>query len=680
MDEKVKLLAHWCVTDFQPAIYDVDSATAIEQTAKVYAKMQELVTAYNTFVDNVNKHILEFEDGTNKSIEVFQVGIRQEFQDFIDIINLKIKDQDKVIADAVTYMKEHLVQTIKDLNESGELNEVITSAVTDVEQRLLSEQQEYESNLTIRQTNYETSLTEEVNLLKTYVTPEMFGAVGDGITDDTQALKSALLSHKPLKMEGVYAFSETLYIYNDIYGGELKFNSDNIGILTCANDIEIINLHFNVSNYTSTPLTIIDVNNIIVDNCRFFGVGNDDGTDSCGAIHIKNSNNITIRNNSIVYCHTSVDYSTYGINAENCDRLFIENNSISDIYAPNNADGIKIMGNRNTLCVIRNNTIKNSHKRCIKMKDNNIKSENNLFLYENATNLGNSVIEFQRGNNKSIGDRLHIIITDTSINTMIDKVFGVNGKNVTIDNFNVSLFLEEGCTLAYYENSTFIDIYKNIDGDAEETADNLRVSNVHINTGFTRYFIYISNSELISLNNMILENITFKRYTDLRTYCLIQSSTSDLYAKCNRYYLNNFKYIGTTAEDYSIFQPAFNENVDSIVIARNISGVLVFRCNFRSSKDIVEVDYDDENVWTRFKGYRLTNSIPIYIYSGTENPTDKTTSAFSFGRKCPIGSKFLLINPIYNGGKLQIGWVCVASGDSSKVGTCVPLYENIETS
>ena len=182
MDEKVKLLAHWCVTDFQPAIYDVDSATAIEQTAKVYAKMQELVTAYNTFVDNVNKHILEFEDGTNKSIEVFQVGIRQEFQDFIDVINLKIKDQDKVIADAVIYMKEHLVQTIKDLNESGELNEMIVSALTNVEERLLTEQSNYESSLTTRQTNYENNLTESNNEFKSSVENTVNSLASDNAT------------------------------------------------------------------------------------------------------------------------------------------------------------------------------------------------------------------------------------------------------------------------------------------------------------------------------------------------------------------------------------------------------------------------------------------------------------------------------------------------------------------
>lgn len=111
MREKMTQLPHWCITDLQPAFYDTDSRTAVEQTGILYAKVKELIDIYNAFVDKVNEHIEEFEDGTNKSIEVFTIGMRQEFQDFIDIINLKVKDQDIIIADAVSYMKENIIST-----------------------------------------------------------------------------------------------------------------------------------------------------------------------------------------------------------------------------------------------------------------------------------------------------------------------------------------------------------------------------------------------------------------------------------------------------------------------------------------------------------------------------------------------------------------------------------------
>lgn len=44
------------------------------------------------------------------------------------------------------------------------------------------------------------------------VTPEMFGAVGDGRTDDTEALKQCLLQDKPVYLSGNYRITEDLFI------------------------------------------------------------------------------------------------------------------------------------------------------------------------------------------------------------------------------------------------------------------------------------------------------------------------------------------------------------------------------------------------------------------------------------------------------------------------------------
>lgn len=46
-----------------------------------------------------------------------------------------------------------------------------------------------------------------------YVTPEMFGAIGDGVADDTEALGEALLSGKNIHLpEGVYVTNKPLYV------------------------------------------------------------------------------------------------------------------------------------------------------------------------------------------------------------------------------------------------------------------------------------------------------------------------------------------------------------------------------------------------------------------------------------------------------------------------------------
>lgn len=75
-----------------PATTDSESASVIEMTYKLYNTMQELITEYNTFAENVNKQITDFETKYEGDIEIFTTSLRQEFQDFIDIVDLKIKD------------------------------------------------------------------------------------------------------------------------------------------------------------------------------------------------------------------------------------------------------------------------------------------------------------------------------------------------------------------------------------------------------------------------------------------------------------------------------------------------------------------------------------------------------------------------------------------------------------
>lgn len=166
----------WTLTNSSPAFHDTESGTAIQQTAKVYQAMRDLIDEYNIFSGNVNKKVEEFMSGAEKDFEVFSVGLRQEFQDFIDIIDLKVVSQDKKIddsissmedkhnkftieiqnsfsnytaevedklllqdtdiANAVKFMKENLAQTIteylKELRENGELNTSILRAFEDI--------------------------------------------------------------------------------------------------------------------------------------------------------------------------------------------------------------------------------------------------------------------------------------------------------------------------------------------------------------------------------------------------------------------------------------------------------------------------------------------------------------------------------------------------------------------
>lgn len=123
----IKSLPPWALTNPNPAFYSSESGSVIEQTAKMYAKVNELVAEYNSFTENVNTIIKDFTTATSKNLEAFEVGLRQEFQDFIDIVNLQILSQDKDIEDAVNYMKTNIVATTQNVVEDALKNETISA-------------------------------------------------------------------------------------------------------------------------------------------------------------------------------------------------------------------------------------------------------------------------------------------------------------------------------------------------------------------------------------------------------------------------------------------------------------------------------------------------------------------------------------------------------------------------
>lgn len=185
----------WVLPNSKPGFYDTESATAIEQTAKLYRAMQDLIEEYNSFATRVNEEIEKFMSGTEKDYDVFKVALRQEFQDFIDVIELKYKNQDQIINDAVTkidtnnnvlktylnaqieeqnriindavnYMKTNIMDAIadvlKDMRDSGELTDAVYEAFDNVSLKV-TELAEYVDKQLLQINN---NFTENINSLR----------------------------------------------------------------------------------------------------------------------------------------------------------------------------------------------------------------------------------------------------------------------------------------------------------------------------------------------------------------------------------------------------------------------------------------------------------------------------------------------------------------------------------
>lgn len=250
-------------------------------------------------------------------------------------------------------------------------------------------------------------LSDELKLhtIKDYVTPEMFGAKGDGVTDDTEALKSCLRNDVTILLKGSYLISEPLIFSNlknvTIYGGKITRGEDQLFCTIkgakCSN-IHIINVEFdgngnaNDSEYSwsdNIQACIIiagDCDNIFIEKCKvknhYYGVF----TLGAELENIHYSINATIRDCEFDNCHVCID--TYGKN------ILIDHNAFLNITG--NAVQIEPEGeptNDNPIedpmfyqcamsCIIANNMFVNIDETAIIIHDNvyGVKIDNNTIV------------------------------------------------------------------------------------------------------------------------------------------------------------------------------------------------------------------------------------------------------------------------------------------------------------
>lgn len=239
-------LPTWNINNLQPAFNDLESATVLDMTSKLYKTMQNLIDEYNTFVNDINANIEAFESSTNKDIECFKNNITKICHDYIQTMDMKIDSQDKEIAMAVDYMKTNINQTtsniISDMINNGEIEVKLrydnVSTMKEDTSVLAGEVLEtlgyYNKNdgagsryLTRQKTETDVEDNGAIHFLKNNLVAELivsekitvnqFGAKGDGVSDDTVAIQKAMdyAMDNKLKLEFVrktYIISNSLVI------------------------------------------------------------------------------------------------------------------------------------------------------------------------------------------------------------------------------------------------------------------------------------------------------------------------------------------------------------------------------------------------------------------------------------------------------------------------------------
>ena len=363
--------------------------------------------------------------------------------------------------DAVTNY-QLLCKVVEYLNKVIDNNNKQNDNITQLEQnfiKLYNYVKDYFDNLDVQEVINnkidELITTGEFNsFLSGIYTPEMFGAKGDGVTDDTEAIQKALTFNN-VNISKNYLITENLVLHSNlkVFGGgtitkKSEFNDSylNHSIFSCtnSNNIDINNIVL-ISNSLAISVhgcSNVNITNLIINSEKYSILISDSEKNESNGITISNiklENNVTIISSDGIHINggcsniyvTNVSGTSgddfIALNAIEGIRKTIKNIIIDNIKCSGHA-GVRLYGLLN--CVIENVSINNSYIN----SDNGIRLTNIIGFTEinlNAPTFNNIVFSN--------------CIVDSSIrNVFLSYINGSvtfnNCTFVTSENPNVGLF------------------------------------------------------------------------------------------------------------------------------------------------------------------------------------------------------------------------------------------------
>lgn len=376
----VEFLPPWVETGLQPAFYDKESGTVLQQTARMYARVNMLIRLFNKLSKNTKETV---EDYINKFNELYTYV--HDYFDNLDVqeeINNKLDDMveagtlQEIITEYIQANVAWTFDTVADmklatnlvagsyaqtlgfysLNDGGGATYYITDSGTANEMDVIAVGSLY------------------ANLVKPdVIMPEMLGAKGDNTTNDTNAIQRSIDISSNVKLTKQYAV-DYLTLHSDLElsgedGASIRGNASHWLIYHETDTTPIKNVTIkgikltgygvytgvSMGNDTTKDAGIVIqyANNVTVENCEISNFGE-------VAIRLDETTNAEVENNKI---SSDLDYSSggaipnysFGIQVDG-DNIHVDKNNISGYI-----QGV-INGANTTNLFITNNLISQRHQ------------------------------------------------------------------------------------------------------------------------------------------------------------------------------------------------------------------------------------------------------------------------------------------------------------------------------